>query len=114
MRSLGSPVSAKSIKLKSKEIALDLNVTGFKASDGWFRRFLRRSNYCFRRVSSTGRGLSKNAGKTCEDFINKCSETLLLEPKKSIFNMDETSIYLDSPGNSISSLFLIICFSSKF
>ena len=45
-------ISAKSIKLKSKEIAQDLNVSGFKGSNSWLRRFLKRSNYCFRRVSS--------------------------------------------------------------
>jgi hypothetical protein len=102
-RAAGAAVSSKSIILKAKEIARERNLADFKASKGWFRRFLNRTGLSFRRITSSGRELPQDVAKTCETFIQNCSQSSA--DKKTILNMDETSIYLDSPGK-ISTLFL--------
>lgn len=104
-RKSGAAVSSKSIILKAKEIASEENLAEFKGSKGWFRRFLKRAGLSFRRITSSGRELPQDVAQTCETFIQNCS--LSSADKKTILNMDETSIYLDSPGKIFSVLFLI-------
>jgi len=97
-RSKGACLSSKVIKIKAIELVNEIDATlNFKASNGWFERFLVRSGLCCRRVSSSGRDLPQNSQETIDQFIQNCKKFNQLS-NKVIYNMDEASIYLDSPG----------------
>jgi hypothetical protein len=97
-RSNGACLSSKVIKLKAIELVNEIGTTSdFKASNGWFERFLARSGLCCRRVSSSGRDLPQNSQETIDLFIQNCKKFNQLG-NRVIYNMDEASIYLDSPG----------------
>jgi hypothetical protein len=98
-RSNGACLSSKVIKLKAIELVNEIGTTSdFKASNGWFERFLAWSGLCCRRVSSSGRDLPQNSQETIDLFIQNCKKFNQLG-NRVIYNMDEASIYLDSPGN---------------
>ena len=69
----------------------------FRASNGWMCNFLERKNLVRRRVTTSGRELPRDAAKLTSEFIQKAA-TKYCRPnfqRKSLVNMDETSIYLD-------------------
>ena len=93
-------VDSKAIKQKALTIARDADQdSSFQASSGWIHRFLKRNGLACRRISTTGRDLPSNTAEIIDKWYNE-TEYLLNKNKKSIFNMDETAIYLDSPGKS--------------
>ena len=63
---------------------------------GW----LRRHNKALRRVTTTGRELPSNSKLILESFFLNCVEILRKYnfDRSKIYNMDETSIYLDCPS----------------
>ncbi|CAF1130576.1 unnamed protein product, partial [Brachionus calyciflorus] len=72
----------------------------FIASDEWLDGWLKRNNKTLRRVTSTGRDLPSNFGVKLADFLKisiECFRNVNRDRTK-IFNMDETSIYLDCPS----------------
>ena len=73
----------------------------FKSSDGWLQNYLSRHNLKYRRVTTTGRELPSNTGPTLRNFFNDCNNIFrkVYFNRDKIFNMDETSIYLDYPSN---------------
>lgn len=78
-----------------------MQVANFKATHGWCRRFMNRFNLVFRRISSSGRDLPKNSIDLVLEFFNKIRE-LIGEHNftlNQILNMDESSFYMDMPGN---------------
>ncbi|CAF0709703.1 unnamed protein product [Brachionus calyciflorus] len=97
-RLLGYIVDGKSIKRQALDIARRDNLE-FRASSGWFSRFLKRSNFVLRRITTSGRDLPKNSKDVVLNFVNKCKHELCGVPRSSIINFDETSIYLDSRSN---------------
>ena len=98
-RSNGACVSSKAIKLKAVELHNQIDATKeFKSSNGWFERFLKRHGLCCRRLSSTGRDLPNNCQEIVNLFLQDCKKLNQFDDK-AIYNMDEASIYLDSPGN---------------
>ena len=91
-------VDSRAIKQKAISIARAADPDSmFCASSGWLHRFLHRNGLVCRRISSTGRDLPKNTAEIINNWFAEC-EYLLNKNKKEIFNMDETAIYLDSPG----------------
>lgn len=97
-RLLGFVVDGKSIKQQAAQIA-KRECLDFKASNGWFSRFLRRSNFVLRRITTSGRDLPNNSREIVLDFINKCRYELVNTQRSSVINLDETSIYLDAKCN---------------
>lgn len=97
-RLLGHIVDGNAIRSKAREIATRTNIGNFKCSSGWLVRFLRRKKLRFRRVTSSGRELPKNANETISTFINLCSNHVVSNrvARASIYNFDETVVYLDS------------------
>lgn len=100
-RDLGLCVSQRSIKRKALEIVSQTNST-FLASSGWLHRFLKRNKLVLRRITTSGRELSKDAPKIINDFLDHCTKFQVEGfDRRCLINMDETSIYLDSPSNKI-------------
>ncbi|CAF0720027.1 unnamed protein product [Brachionus calyciflorus] len=97
-RLLGYVVDGKSIKKQALEISTRDHLN-FSASNGWFSRFLKRSNFVLRRITTSGKDLPSNCRDVVFDFINKCRHELNNVPRASIINFDETSIYIDSRSN---------------
>ena len=71
----------------------------FVASNGWFDNFLERKNLVLRRITTSGRELPRETGKIVTDFLKFCNDRFVYREFNgdSLINMDETSIYLDSP-----------------
>lgn len=97
MRSRCACISGLLIKNKALSIATSNQIANFKASNGWLERFLDRFNYTLRRVTSVGRDLPLDHEKILKEFLDRWKGFSNLE-REDIFNMDETSIYLDFPG----------------
>ncbi|CAF1134857.1 unnamed protein product [Brachionus calyciflorus] len=95
----GVCINKKMITTKALILNKDNN---FVASNGWFCNFLRRKNLVLRRITTSGRELPKDAGKTVIDFLRNCQDSFVLHDidRNSLVNMDETSIYLDSPSST--------------
>ena len=86
------------IKSKALSLAKSQNISDFKASSGWLRRFLNRFDYTLRRITSVGRELPVNFKDVIENILSFCADNILNRERSSVFNMDETCVYLDSPG----------------
>lgn len=73
----------------------------FRASYGWLRRFMARYNLVFRRISGSGREFPNNSVEIINDYFKETR--YFIESKKftlnQIINFDETSFYMDMPGN---------------
>ncbi len=69
----------------------------FCASNGWLLNFAKRHNLALRRISSTGRDLTTNGVDVVKKFFVSLENKV--KNHREIFNMDETSIYLDFPSN---------------
>ena len=73
----------------------------FKACDGWFSNFLFRWNYVLRRISTTGRELPSDTYASCQSWVDDWQLIFkkIGQDLTKIYNMDETSIYLDFPSS---------------
>lgn len=92
-------VTRKSISMKASEL---VNNSNFKASRGWLDNFLRRHDFVIRAKTTTGQRLPEELSLKVSNFINFCQfhrNRLKISPCH-IGNMDETSIWLDMPGQT--------------
>jgi hypothetical protein len=73
----------------------------FQASPGWLYNFCKRKNYTLRRITTTGRDLPTNTMEIIKKFFSDCQKitSAIGFSANQLVNMDETSIYLDSPTN---------------
>jgi hypothetical protein len=91
-------VTGEAIQTMAKVLASQKEeISEVKCSNGWLSSFLQRYNYSLRRVSSTVRELPSNYKDIINDFFNSNSKFSNIN-RSCIYNMDETSIYLDMPG----------------
>jgi len=97
-RSAGQVVDGNGIREQARQIAIRMEIRNFKCSAGWFWRFLKRMKLRLRRVTTSGRELPKNGKDTVLEFISTCSNHIVNNqvPLSEIYNMDQTSVYLDS------------------
>ena len=73
-------------------------VKGFKAGNTWVRGFMRRRRLSLR-VSTTNKELSTLPMLTIRfNYRSMFAELFFLTPGHLLFNMDETSVYLDMPA----------------
>ncbi|RNA25757.1 pogo transposable element with KRAB domain-like [Brachionus plicatilis] len=73
----------------------------FKASIGWLRRFMKRKELVLRRISDSGRGIPNDCQNIVQEYIMNVNRIIAdnnLQPYE-IFNFDESSFYMCSPGN---------------
>ena len=97
LRERDMTISGSDIQHKAREFhAQTENPTLFTASSGWLEKFLSRHGLTRRRVSSTGRDLPSNSPEILENWFGTIAHARAKNPS-SVFNMDETSLYLDSP-----------------
>ncbi len=94
-RESGHIVSGPVLKRKALDIAEEQGYENFVASGGFILRFLRRHNLRLRRITTSGRYLPTNTLEVVDQWLNDARQ-LEFEPRD-MYNMDETSIYLDSP-----------------
>jgi hypothetical protein len=97
----GTAIKAKALQIHAQMYDTQIGVhLAFSASDGWLTGWLNRHNKTYRRVTTTGRDLPSNATQIIADFLNTALEVFRKHNfnRKKIFNMDETSIYLDCPS----------------
>lgn len=71
------------------------------ASDGWLRGFLKRNYLVLRCVTTIGQELPTNTNSLIGKFFVDCKQlfdnTGAASHRGRVYNMDETSIYLDCP-----------------
>lgn len=92
-------ITSKSIRNKAIDISRRIyDNTTFLASQGWFENFKRRKKLSFRRISSSGRELGASSLDSIVKFIKENESINSSRTRANIFNMDETSIYLDFPS----------------
>ncbi|CAF0993255.1 unnamed protein product [Brachionus calyciflorus] len=97
-------IDGKTLKVKAINLYDELyrnrpQKAAFQASDGWHYYWLNRNNKTYRRITTTGRELPSNSCEIINNFIQENSNVFrtINFDKSKIFNMDETSIYLDCP-----------------
>ena len=97
LRERDMPISGQQIQAKAREFhSLAQENCSFSASNGWLEKFLIRHNLTRRRISSTGRDLPVDAPNILAQWLHSISH-LSFKNSSSVFNMDETSLYLDAP-----------------
>ena len=96
----GPALKSKALQLHRLLYPNDINQFSFQASDGWLGGWLDRFNKTFRRVTKTGRDLPINYSQTIANFLNQTQVVFRNQhfDRSKIFNMDETTIYLDCPS----------------
>ncbi|CAF0774012.1 unnamed protein product [Brachionus calyciflorus] len=96
-RLLGYVVDGKSIKKQALEISTRDHLN-FRASNGWFSRFLKRSNFVLRRITTSGRDLPSNKFKPLIVIprVNPLknyeppANVIVIYNKNGVFNQDMT------------------------
>lgn len=85
------PISGPLLKTKAEELARIMNKTDFRATNGWFSRWLKRENITY----VTPHGEQGDADHAAADeWIQNVWPTLASEyPPSSIFNADECGLY---------------------
>jgi hypothetical protein len=73
--------------------------SSFKASKGWANRFMNRFDLRNRRITGCGKNVSKECKTEIINYLKAVEKMRQNIPLKAIFNFDETSFYMDMPGN---------------
>jgi len=74
-------------------------IKDFKASAGWLQRFMNRNDLVRRRITGTGRTLPKDCKEQIKSYLGTIQEVAKTYDSNHVFNFDETSHYMDRPGN---------------
>jgi hypothetical protein len=96
IRANGGCIDGRTIQAKALSLVQDKT---FTASRGWLLRFLKRKQLSLRRITTKGRQPPNDLRNIVQNFITDAASNLYGIDRKTIFNMDETAIYLDFPSN---------------
>ena len=103
-RAGGIGVSRVQIRLEALKVAREIKITGFKASEGWCSRFMKRNEYCLRAPTNIAQKLPSHY----VDKITSFQRFIIKERTQHnydlqcIGNMDETPVYMDMlPGKTV-------------
>ena len=93
-------VNMSDLQNKMLEIVKSRDQDGsFKASRGWASRFLTRHNLTNRRITGSGKNVSKDCKNEIISYLKAVENLRQNTPLKAIFNFDETSFYMDAPAS---------------
>jgi len=98
-RQAGTVINGTYILNKARLIAQELALANFIGSRGWLLNFLKRHGLVLRRITSGGKQLPINTKDIINEFHLSCVNSRVGRKRAEIFNIDETSIQLDAPGN---------------
>ena len=95
-REEGVCINTAMMKIEAKRL-----VPEFKASNGWFERFIAKKHLSVRRVTTSGRDLPNNVEAIVDKYLETCHESYSVPNfnRITLCNMDQTSIYLDSTNS---------------
>lgn len=110
VRNKNVPISGPLIQKTSLEVSTQLNITDFKASNGWLEKFRQRYSISFK----TACGESSDVNSETVSEWSKRLPTLCSAYKPSdIFNLDETGLYYRIMPNKTMCLKTEKCVSGK-
>lgn len=99
-RQSGYIVTRNMIRIKALAMTEELTITGFKASNNWCTRFLRRNNLALRQKTKIAQKLPGDLEEKIVDFhrfVLNCRKKANYE-LVNIGNMDETPVWFDMPS----------------
>ena len=91
------PVSGPLLQEKAKEIAAELNLKEFKASNGWLEAFRRRNNIVFGKMNGESGSID---AAVVADWKQKVPDLVDIYELRDIYNMDETGLFLKASIDS--------------
>jgi hypothetical protein len=89
VRALGLPLSGPLIQGKAKEVARDMGIEDFKASNGWLEAFQKRHNVSLKAISGESHDVNP---ATVEEWLERLPSLLAGFEPKDVFNCDETGL----------------------
>ena len=90
VRSNNGEISSNDLKSKSLEIAKELNIDGFKASNGYIENWKKRFNIKFKVFSGEGGSVDNFV---VDEWFLRLGEILKNYDHRFIFNLDETGLF---------------------
>lgn len=90
------PVSGTLLQQRAKDIADELNMPEFKASNGWLEKFKARHNLTFVNICGESKDVEQ---ETVDDFRAKIPELIAGYDLEDIGNIDETALFFRSIPN---------------
>ena len=100
IRGANMPVSGPLLQEKATHFAREMNITDFKASNGWLHRFKTRHNITCLKVCGEAGSVDKDVE---EDWLSRVPDIIKDYDLKNIYNMDETGVFYRAlPDKSLS------------
>lgn len=87
------------IRSKALEIANNLHIEGFKASNHYIQRFCDRNDFTYRKPTHKAQEKDKSGADCCREvltFINEFNKEVSSGVYRELLNMDETPYYFDT------------------
>ena len=97
-RKIGACISRAYIQARARKIAHETSTFRFVGTNGWLVNFLKRHRLSLRRITSTGRALPADSINIVREHLSKMRKFRMIYSHHEVFNMDETNIQLDFPG----------------
>ncbi|XP_025205099.1 tigger transposable element-derived protein 6-like [Melanaphis sacchari] len=89
-RSYNLPVSGPLLQEKAREVANEVGLENFKASNGWLQKFRERHNISFKNICGEGNSVDTSV---VEKWLEKLKTLISDYEPKNIFNCDETGLF---------------------
>lgn len=102
MRGRNLRVSRKMIKLKAKSLPGTRSQTGFKASNGWLRLFMKRKGLSLRRKTTVSQRTTSDVVPKLVSFVGHLRSLQIQHNfgHANVYAMDETACWMDMPGST--------------
>ncbi len=96
-RKTGACISRAYIQARARKITHETRTFCFVGANGWLVDFLKRHRLSLRRITTTGRALPADSINIVREH-SKMRKLRMIYSHHEVFNMDETNIQLDFPG----------------